>query len=413
MKLKKLLTSIGAFAVTVMLTASVAVSAATSNLRATPGIVIPDLKFTAQSLPDNSALKFTAGLDAGYNLGNAFDGNDTRAYNSATEMNYETSWAWGNPKLTKENVTALKNAGFKTIRLPVSWHNHLTDDKFTISKAWLDRYQTVVDWIVGEGMYVIVNIHHDDDVKYYYPDSKHLESSWEFMSAVWTQLTERFKNYDNHVIFESINEPRLKGTGNEWADTNGNNSAVNNSIKVIMELNQRFVDLVRKTGGKNAERYLMVPSYAARLQNTIYSGFNIPKDTVKDKIIVSVHPYDPTGFVYSDKGGYQYTEKFNYGQSSSTAILENGYKALYEKFTKNGIPVLITEFGSRDKNNLQDRVNYAAYCTALAASYGINTILWDNANFDPKAGESFAILDRKNNTFKYPDIAIALVKYAR
>jgi endoglucanase len=411
MKLKKLLTSIGALAVTVMLTASVAASAATSNLRATPGIKIPDLKFTAQTLPQNDALKFTAGMGAGINLGNAFDGHNALPYNASTEMSYEN--VWGSTTLTKENILAVKNAGFKTIRLPVSWHNHVTDDKFTISKAWLDRYQTVVDWIVKEGMYVIVNIHHDDDVKYYYPDSKHLESSWKFMSAIWTQVSERFKNYDNHVIFESINEPRLVGTANEWRWADGN-AIVLDSLKTIIELNQRFVSLVRKSGGKNAERYLMVPSYDTFAHNAVVKEFTLPTDTATNKIIVSVHSYAPSPFCQAEDNDPKMQKTFDIKSKTDTGEIDTALKELYERFTKNGVPVVVGEFGARDHGgNTQARTDFAAYFTALASSYGITSVWWDNANFNTQSFESYAIIDRRNNTFKYPDIAIALVKYAR
>ena len=155
------------------------------------------------SVPENEAMAFTRDMRVGWNLGNTFDAKDSGC---ADEMDYETVWCGA--KTTKELIHTMKEAGFNTIRVPVSWHNHI-DGNNTISEKWMNRVEEVVGWITDEGMYAIINIHHDDD--YFYPSYAKLEGGKKYVKDIWTQVSERFADYDEHVIFETLNEPRQVG----------------------------------------------------------------------------------------------------------------------------------------------------------------------------------------------------------
>jgi endoglucanase len=370
---------------------------------------VPDLTFEKQELVMNDALKFVGDMKLGWNLGNTFDANDDKPYNADTELNYEKNW---NGHLTTEDmIKNLKAAGFNTVRLPNSWHNHLTDENFTISAAWLDRYQEVVDYVIDNDMYCIINIHHDDEPGFYYPNSENLESSKKYVTAIWQQLCERFKDYGDKLIFESINEPRLKGTPQEWKTLNPNEETELDSLKAIMELNQVFVDVVRASGGNNATRYLMCPSYDASADNAILPAFELPTDTADNRIIVSVHAYTPWNFALAPNGTSSKAD-FDALSDKDTYDIDRFMKGLYDKYTSKGIPVLIGEFGARDRAiNVQDRINFAAYYIGTARSYGISCCWWDNNAFFG-SGENFGLLDRATNTFKWNDLVYALSKYA-
>ena len=143
----------------------------------------------------------------GWNLGNTFD-----AWNSSQNQGLDSETCWGNPETTEELIDYLVKTGFKAIRIPVTWHNHLIDDKYTIDPDWMRRVKTVVDWCIKKGLYVILNTHHDNagdnifPLKYgqgYYPLNKDIEESEKFIYNVWKQISIAFNNgYDHHLIFE-------------------------------------------------------------------------------------------------------------------------------------------------------------------------------------------------------------------
>lgn len=221
---------------------------------------IPEITIEAKQIPDKECFRFVKDMKTGWNLGNTLD-----AYSQGKMYGDDISSEeiWGNPVTTKEMIDTLKNTGFRTVRIPVTWHNHVTDDGNgpVISEAWLDRVQEVVDYAYDNGMYVILNTHHDNTANIegeggYYPDTAHAEESDRYIRGIWTQVAERFKDYDEHLIFESLNEPRLAGTDYEW-NFNAGVAECKDAAGSINRLNQLFVDTVRATGGNNVERYLI------------------------------------------------------------------------------------------------------------------------------------------------------------
>ncbi|MCR4902794.1 MAG: glycoside hydrolase family 5 protein [Butyrivibrio sp.] len=367
-------------------------------------IIIPDMDITKKDLPDNEAIAFVEAMKLGYNLGNTFD-----SYVDGSQMadlSYET--AWGNPKTTQEFIKAVHAAGFETIRIPVSWHNHVDED-FNINEEWMERVQEVVDMAINDGMYVIINIHHDNHLEAngFYPDDDHKDQSLEYVEKIWSQIADRFKEYDDKLIFEALNEPRLVGHDNEWWIDETNSDCIS-AIAIINELNQKFVDVVRASGGQNASRYLMCPGYCASPEGVLNEGFVIPTDTEENKIILSIHAYRPYSFALESPG----TDTFDLNSSESVSEVDSFMSSIYNKYVSKGIPVVIGECGCVDKNgNLRDRVNWAAFYTATAKSYGLTQCMWDNGQFSGD-GELFGLFNRTDNTVVFPDIINALVKYS-
>ncbi len=324
------------------------------------------------------ALDFVKNIKIGWNLGNTLD--CTGSWING-DLAHET--AWGNPKTTEEMIKAVKKAGFNAVRIPTSWGEHL-DSNNNINKVWLDRVQTVVDYAYKNDMYVILNTHHETDWIIPSKDSKEMS---ERFTSIWKQIADRFKDYDEHLIFEGLNEPRTVGSANEW------NSGTAEERQVLNKYNKLFVDIVRKSGGNNKLRYLMIPTYAAGTAAAAVDELEIPKD---DRIIVSVHAYLPISMALDENSSVK-----TFTNANKTEI-DNLMKTLNDKFLKKGVPVIIGEFGSVNKKNEAERTKLADYYVKAAGKYGIPCFWWDD-------GGNFQLLDRKTLKFKFENVLKALM----
>ncbi len=363
--------------------------------------VIPEIRTESFEVPDNEALRLIREMKAGWNLGNTFDAYD--CFWVKDPLDYESAWCGA--KTTRELIRALKDAGFRTVRVPVSWHNHLAED-WTVDPAWMARVHEVVSWVLEEGMYAIVNIHHDCDPRYYYPDAAHAESAERYVRTIWQQVAEEFAAEDGHLIFESVNEPRLTGTEHEWWWV-AEDASCREAMARIAALNQVFVDTVRAAGGNNAERYLMVPAYDANPDYACSDQFTLPEDPAENRIIVSAHAYSPYSFALEQPG----TDAFSLENPADCAGVTAWMDNLYRTWVSRGIPVLIGEFGAMEKNvNLQARVDWAAFYVAQARARGITCCWWDNNLFRGQ-GERFGLFDRASARCVTPEILEAILRY--
>ena len=372
-------------------------------------IVVPKLQFAKKDLPDLPSFRFVEQLKAGWNLGNTFDANN--APHLKDEMDYEKAWV--GVKTDARVFAALKEAGFASVRIPVSWHNHVTGNDFVISAPWLNRVREVVDMALAEGLYVILNTHHDIETGYLYPDRAHLEQSKRYMQSIWQQVAPMFREYGEALILESMNEPRLAGTDLEWW-LNPEDPRAREAVQCINELNQVFVDTVRADGGQNALRYLLVPGYAASVQGCLHEDFAMPRDQegVKDRLLLSVHAYTPYDFALQDPRDQGSRDVFSAANPLDVQEIALFMDQLYNKFTPRNVPIVIGEFGCRDKNgNLQSRVDFTAAYVALARARGFTCFWWDNHSFGGD-GEVFGILNRRDFQFVYPDIVDAIISNA-
>lgn len=362
---------------------------------------------------DTEAILEDMGL--GWNLGNSLDAT------GGSGLDTETSWS--NPKTTQALIDKVKSLGFNTVRVPVSWGKHVSGDNYTIDSAWLARVKEVVDYCYKNDMYVILNIHHDTKSSAsasgagYYPRSSAYSSSEKFVTSVWSQAAEYFKDYDYHLIFETLNEPRLIGSSYEWWFNKWSiPSEVKDAIGCINKLNQKAVDTIRNTGSNNKGRLIMCPGYDASIDGATVSGFKLPTDISgnKNRIAVSVHAYSPYNFAMNVGPGS--TSAYT---SSIKSELRDLFSTLKSNFRDKGIPVVIGEFGSTDKNNTAERVKWATDYTALAKKNNIPCVLWDNNAFARYNGSSIVLnseyhgyINRKDNTVTSPakDVIEALMK---
>ena len=356
---------------------------------------------SAAEMNGNTATELVSFIGTGWNLGNTLD-----AIGGGNSPSSETSW--GNPKTTKAMIDAVKAQGFSAVRVPVSWGNHTTGDNFTIDSKWLARVKEVVDYCIDNDMYVILNIHHDTSTQYYYPSSEYKERSVKFVNSIWTQVAKYFKDYDQKLIFETLNEPRLAGTGDEWwFDVNYPNNAVRDSISAINALNQTAVDAIRAAGGKNTDRCIMVPGYGASIDGCTTSTFKLPDDSTPNRLIVSVHAYTPYNFALNANG----TAEFTNDLKNEVDYL---YSTIKSHFIDKGVPAIIGETSASNKNNAAERVKWAQYYMGKSAEYGVPCMLWDNNAFNGSdKGECHGHLNRSTLGWYDKAFVDAVIKYGK
>ncbi len=329
-----------------------------------------------------TAAEIVAQMGIGWNLGNTFDATGGNQKNV-----YSQEQSWGNPKVSAELIKKVKDAGFTTIRIPVTWYRQLSEDgKYTINPAFLARVREVVDMAYAEGLFVIINMHHEE-----WLNCKTLDTDYEKigiqLAAIWSQIAAEFADYDQHLIFEGMNEPRMKGTPSEWNGTKEGCAAVN-------YLNQVFVTTVRTDAkGHNGERALMIPVYSASSNAIQMNRLTIPQFEGKDaeNIIASVHSYTPYDFCLSDNAS-----TFSLKNRSHTYPVDTVFYNIKYCFLNKGIPVVLGETGATNTNdNVEERANWAYYMGAWAAKYGVPIIIWDNGNAGKSGGECHVWINRR------------------
>ncbi|MCM1569749.1 MAG: glycoside hydrolase family 5 protein [Roseburia sp.] len=330
-------------------------------------------------------------LNVGWNLGNTLDA--FGAGNSPSDETY-----WGNPKTTKEMIDAVAEQGFRTIRIPVTWAEHIgAAPDYRIDEAWMDRVEEVVNYALDNDMYVILNTHHEPDF-WLKPLPENSEKVKEELEAVWSQIAERFKDYDNKLMFEGMNEPRNKGSQYEW------NGGTPEERVVINEWNAAFVDAVRAVGGENARRILIICTYGHSPGYSAIKELEIPED---DYIAVAVHMYTPYVFTYEAEEG-----NISTWDGSKKQELAATLKLIDRYLIQKGVPVLVTEFGAVNKDHTEEVVKWLADYMGLMNAFGIKCYWWDN-NLYASDGENFGIFDRANLSWYAPEIADALIENAR
>lgn len=290
-------------------------------------------------------------IKIGWNLGNTLESYDTGKTGLATET------GWGNPKAKEDLILKVKESGFNAVRIPVTWSEHMDGD--VIQSEWLDRVQEVVNYAYNNDMYVILNMHHDDYIWINPTDEEYAGDSAK-LKKIWEQISERFKDYGDRLIFEGINETRTIGSENEWMGGTPEERAVINKYL------QDFVDTVRASGGNNAERSLIVTSYAASAEEAAMNDLTVPDDS---NIIVSLHYYAPWKFSEGQTTVFGDAEK---------AELDAKFSVMKKNFIDKGIPLIIGEFGCVAAADDETRAEYYSYYISSAKVHGIKCFIWDN-----------------------------------
>ena len=338
-------------------------------------------EFDDGTIRNLTSIDIASEMQIGWNLGNSMD----------AEGPDETFW--GNPVTTQEMINSVSNRGFKTLRVPVTWRFHQgTAPDYTIEEEWLDRVEEIVNYGRANNMYVIINVHHDDE--WIIPTAAMTDQVSDRLTKLWTQVANRFKEYSDYLIFETLNEPRYEGTPEEWTGgTVEGRAAVN-------QYHQVSLDAIRATGGNNSLRQIMISTYAASTLPVAMDALEIPNDD--PRTIISLHTYFPFPFTL---GGTDDT----WGTENDMAELEAEMDRIKAKFIDNGKAVVLGEWSSGNQDNTDDRLTHAAFYAQAAAQRGFASIWWDNGN-STVSNDGLAIFNRANLTWPFGEIADTIVE---
>ncbi|SHL18881.1 cellulase family glycosylhydrolase [Fibrobacter sp. UWEL] len=364
-------------------------------------------------LPSAASIQKNMGM--GYNIGNSME-----VPNDPT--------GWGNPYPTQALLDSIKAAGFNTVRIPCAWDSHTQNGKIT--ETWLDSVKTVVDYAMRNGLYTILNIHHEGQGGWFqthmstYKDNT-LDTK---MKNYWTQIADKFKNYDEHLIFAGANEPGEGQEGLTWTSQHA---------QVLMGYYQTFIDAVRATGGNNGTRTLIIQGLQTDIDksDSLAPVSIFPKDKVSGRLMFEVHFYGPYQYVLMTSkqtwGDKEILPQYYYGdyQKASEPKRNCGYNAwanavdseqagigfpnkqfakMKAHYVDKGYPVIIGEFGSLYRSpelsgsdlelHKKGRIQWHKDVVTAAKNNGVTPILWDMGN-EAAEYDNMAYIRRQTNKF--------------
>ena len=322
---------------------------------------------------EESAKDAVAKMGLGFNLGNTMDAYDTsKSMSKNSVADFETCWK--QPITTNAMMKFLKDGGFNAVRIPVTWFQHMDADG-NVDKAWMDRVQEIVDYVINNGMYCVLNVHHDTGAEsngsschWIKADVQNHTANQARFKSLWTQIATRFQDYSNKLVFEGYNE--MLDASSKW-----NAPLDNSSYTALNAYAQDFVDAVRATGGNNATRNLIVNTYAAANNESVLSHFTVPTDKTSGHIAVEIHTYDPWDW-FATKGAWD---------SSCQTEITNMFTRLNNTFVSKGVPVVIGEYGTHGSASVsksstdaqkQAAADQAADIVKKAKALGIATFYW-------------------------------------
>lgn len=344
--------------------------------------------------PDDSnmrnltSIELTAEMGIGWNLGNSLEA-----------IGGET--AWGNPIVSKRLIDSVKNAGFDAVRIPVAWSKFSDESNFEIRESWMQRVEAVVNYVLDNDMYAIINIHWDNGwMQPTYEDQEYVNDRLEIM---WKQIAINFRDYDDRLLFAGTNEVMVEG---DYGTPTEEYYTVQNSF------NQTFVDAVRETGGRNHYRHLVVQGFNTNIDHTVNFA-EIPEDVLENRLMMEVHYYDPYDFTLNENSDvYEWGEDAENSQEwANEAYVDEQFNRMKTNFIEKGIGVILGEYGAMARLDVEDhsayRKAYVEYVTDAALEYGLVPFYWDNG-FTGDHG--FALFDRDNGAVEFPEILEAIVE---
>ena len=365
---------------------------------------------------DSAAYMSRMGL--GWNYGNSLDqAIDTSKMSDEEKAKVNVKYcetSANNLVLTQKNVDTLKQYGFRNVRIPVAWSNlmDISEDKmtYTINEGYLQRVEQVINYCLNDGMYAIVNIHYDGDWWGQFGDADESvrKQAWARFRQIWTQVSNRYRDYSDRLIFESANEELGDRLNDNWVKRDTNNKTgvltVDEQYETMNKINQEFVNIVRQSGGNNEKRYLLIAGYSTNIERTCDERFVMPTDPIKEngvsKLSVSVHYYTPWNYC----GGSEYHQVeggaarlYDWGTDEDIKAMHAELDKM-SKFTEQGYGVIIGEYGVQ--TTAADGIaNYIYEMGQYALEKGMIPALWDNGGW----------FNRQKNIISYDDVAQAIL----
>ena len=328
----------------------------------------------------------------------------TRNYIGMAASQLETIWIGGSANVTtQQTIRNVRNAGFTTIRIPVTWYKATAGPpNWVIRDDFMARVRNVVRWAYDEDMTIILNTHHEELIfANWLGDARRTESQ-NFITRIWTQIATEFNGFGERLVFEGLNEPRVRGHAQEWQGGSPEHR------ENVNRLNQAFVNAVRATGGNNRYRILMVPTYAASADIRAFAGFTIPTDPTAgpQRIAMSIHAYIPNSFAGVGSGPITHT----FGSTERNQVTTMMNRVMNEANTRN-VPVVFGEWGAVSRSsgtNENTRAEYSRVYALEAASRRAAHVWWDNGATDPARHDiiegNFGLFNRRNANIGTPRV---------
>ncbi|MCU4677247.1 cellulase family glycosylhydrolase [Catenovulum sp. 2E275] len=340
---------------------------------------------------DISSTEFTELMGVGFNIGNSLDA-----------VGGET--AWGNPEINTQLIDAIKQAGFKSIRLPVAWSQFSDPENFIIKTEWLARVDEVVSYAIAQDLYVMLNIHWDGG--WMQPVSDEQDSVNNRLAIMWTQIAEYFEKYDDKLLFAGTNEVMVEG---DYSTPSAEYTQVQNSF------NQTFIAAVRATGGKNAYRQLIVQGFNTNIDHTV-NFVQIPDDVIAERLMMEVHFYDPYEFALDAS-----SDKTQWGENAVDAsktvgwanesYIDAQFLKMQTHFYDQGIGLILGEYGAIARTNIEAhhvyRLAWHDYVTQSAFNHHLVPFYWDNGD---TGQNGFALFNRASGEALLPDLINAIIE---
>lgn len=339
---------------------------------------------------DLNSVEMAKELRVGWNLGNSLEA-----------IGGET--AWGNPPASNLLISEIKAAGFNAVRIPVAWSVFSDENSFTIESSWMERVEEVVNYVLENDMYAIINIHWDNG--WIQPTYAEQEYVTERLDAMWRQIAINFRDYDDKLLFAGTNEVMVTG---DYGTPTEEYYTVQNGY------NQTFVNTVRATGGRNAYRHLVVQGYNTNIDHTVNFAV-MPEDTVEERLMMEVHYYDPYNFTLNENStvtqwGKDATDPAATETWANESYVDNQFQKMKTNFIDKGVGVILGEYGAISRINIEGHENYreyyVKYITQSAHNHGLIPFYWDNGY---SGNHGFALFDRASGATLYPDILSAII----
>ena len=361
-----------------------------------PAPVEPNLEPKPEPAVFESSFDAVGNMGVGWNLGNTLESLWTGDTDGRDWRKWETGW--GQAVTRPELMTMMRDAGFGAIRVPVSWGVHM-DASGKVYDEWMNRVNEVVDYVLDAGLYCIINVHHDtgadEELAWLVASPQGYEREKQRFENLWKQIAERFKDYDQRLLFESYNE--MLDESRSWCYASHSlgydAEAAAGAYKAINDYAQSFIDVVRATGGNNSVRNLVVNTYGAcngagdwnqHLLDPL-KNMKMPSDKVEDHIIFQVHSYpmiDDLPAMEKEVG----------------KMLDD----LETYLVSLGGPVIIGEWGTFSENpTLENYCHYARWFVNECKMRGIGTFHWMNISDG---------MYRSIPCFSAPELTEAIVK---
>jgi endoglucanase len=352
--------------------------------------------------PDNSGIssltsfEFSQDMLPGWNVGNSLEA-----------IGGET--AWGNPLISQRLVDSVKAVGFKTIRIPVAWSKFIDTAAYKIDSVFMNRVDTVVNYVLKRGMYAMINLHWDGGwMQPTYGKQTYVNNR---LAVMWKQIAIHFRDYGDHLLFAGTNEVMV---GKDYSTPTKEYYTVQNSF------NQTFVKTIRSTGGRNYYRYLVVQGFNTNIDYTD-NYFTMPEDVVSKKLLLEVHYYDPYNFTLNTSSSITQWGKYAYKSANTETWANESYadaqfQKMKAKFVDNNYGVIVGEYGAMARLNLGSsslntshadfRRYYIQYIFQSIAKHQLVPVYWDNGGMGDKG---MGIFNRTTCEMAYPKIVKAVV----